>query len=40
LASASKKAGNIFNKLDINELFDVIITGNKVSKAKHEYLEK
>lgn len=34
LASASKNAMGILNKLRIKDLFDAIIDGNKVSKAK------
>jgi len=34
LGSASKNAGMILNRLELNRFFDVVIDGNKVSKAK------
>ncbi len=34
LGSASKNAGTILNKLNLTGFFDVVVTGNEVSKAK------
>jgi beta-phosphoglucomutase len=34
IGSASKNAGTIIDKINLRDMFDVIIDGNKISKAK------